>query len=149
MRKIVNMSMYEFCLLLSRSDRAIRVLTARQLDAFDLTMMEWLLLATVDTAPGKGIAMSGVAQALDVTLPQITALANALVKKKLVKQRVNSKDRRSRKLTISRAGKKTVQDVDNAVNEAMRQWLGDIPEDQLRTFIKTVQLIAVDKAAQL
>ena len=149
MRKIVNMSMYEFCLVLSRSDRAIRVLTARQLESYDLTMMEWLMLATVDTAPPKGIAMSGIANTLDVTLPQITALATTLVKKKLVKQRINSRDRRSRKLSITRTGKKVIEDVDNAVNEAMRLWLGDIPAEQLQAYIQTAQLIAIDKAVQL
>ena len=107
------------------------------------------MLATVDTAPPKGIAMSGIASTLDVTLPQITALATALVKKKLVKQRINSRDRRSRKLSITRTGKKVIEDVDNAVNDAMRLWLGDIPAEQLQAYIQTAQLIAIDKAAQL
>lgn len=138
--------MYEFCLVMSRSDRAIRVVTARQLERFELTMMEWLLLATVDQSPGKGIAMSGVAHTLDVTLPQITALANTLVKKKLVKQKVNSKDRRSRQLSITKVGKKIVGEVEIAVNTAMKEWLGDIPQDQLRNYIETAMLIANEKA---
>lgn len=141
--------MYEFCLLLSRADRAFRVVVARQLEKYDLTMMEWLLLATVDEAPTKGIAMSGVAGRLDVTLPQITALANELVQKKFVKQTVNAKDRRSRYLTITKSGNRTTQDVNVSVKTAMKDWLGDLPEEQLDCFVKTVKTVAEDKAPLL
>lgn len=135
--------MYQTCLMHARADRTLRLLVAKQLEQFDLTMMEWLLLATVTAAPREGLTMSAVAAALDVTLPQVTALANSLVKTKLVKQKISSQDRRSRFLIATIAGKRLMARVEDAINQSMRDWLKDIPREQLENYIETVELLAV------
>ncbi len=134
--------MYQACLMHARADRALRLLIANQLEQFDLTMMEWLLLATVCNGPREGMTMSAVAGTLDVTLPQITALTNSLVKTRLVKQKVSSQDRRSRQLTCTIAGKRLIARIEDAVNDSMKQWLGDIPHDQLENYMHTVEKLA-------
>jgi DNA-binding MarR family transcriptional regulator len=149
MRQIVNQSMYETCLLLSRADRAVRLVVARELERYGLTMMEWLMLATVCYGSPKGISMTNIAKTLDVTLPQVTALSASLIKLKLVKQKVSQKDRRSRQLTITRVGKQIIHDIDDALNDTMKIWLGDIPEPQLQSYVKTINQIATEKVEQL
>lgn len=134
--------MYQTCLMHARADRALRLVVAKQLEQFDLTMMEWLLLATVCAAPREGLTMSSVAAALDVTLPQITALANSLVRTKLLKQKVSIQDKRSRFLTSTITGKRLLARVEESINESMRKWLETIPRDQLINYMETVEKIA-------
>ncbi len=134
--------MYRVCLMHARADRVLRLLVANRLEEFDLTMMEWLLLATVCTAPREGMTMTAVAEALDVTLPQVTALANSLVKTKLVKQRVSSKDRRSRYLIATITGKRLIARVEESVNQSEEDWFKDIPHDKLLNYIDTVEQLA-------
>ncbi len=134
--------MYQACLMHARADRALRLLVAKKLEEFDLTMMEWLLLATVCNGAREGMTMSAVAGTLDVTLPQITALTNSLVKTRLVKQKVSSQDRRSRQLTCTIAGKRLITRIEEAINDSMSQWLGDIPREQLDSYVKTVEKLA-------
>lgn len=142
MENFDGISMYQACLMHARADRALRLVVGKHLEEFDLTMMEWLLLATVCAAPREGMTMSAVAHALDVTLPQVTALANSLVRTKLLKQKINTKDRRSRYLQVTLAGKRLIGRVEEAVNESMKQWLEGIPREQLEIYMKTIEKLA-------
>jgi DNA-binding MarR family transcriptional regulator len=135
-------SMYELCLLQSRADRALRVMVVRQLERHNLTMMEWLLLATVSQAGKTGLTMTEVAQMLDVTLPQVTALMGRLSKQKFIRQKVSSADRRSRLLISSKLGLRTNAAIEDTIREVMRVWLHDIDTPTLYTYIETMQQIA-------
>lgn len=135
-------SMYDICLLHSRADRALRTILTRQLDQFDLTMMEWLMLETVKQAPREGLTMSTVAATLDVTLPQVTALSTSLGKAKLVKQQVSRQDRRSRRLNLTASGKKLLADAENAARQALDTWTRDISDEQQAAYQKTLKVLA-------
>jgi DNA-binding MarR family transcriptional regulator len=117
----------------------------RQLDDFKLSMMEWLLLASVCNGPTSGMSMSEVAAVLDVTLPQVTALMNDLVAMKLVKQKVDAADRRSRKLMCTLQGKRLLGKVEHAINKAMRQWLQDVTHEEFQAYMNTVRLLATQQ----
>lgn len=134
--------MYKACLMHARADRALRLVVAKQLEEFDLTMMEWLLLATVCAVPREGMTMTEVASALDVTLPQVTALANSLVRTKLIRQKVSSQDRRSRRLTASISGKRLMSRVEETINRSMNKWLANISREQLENYMLTVEQLA-------
>lgn len=138
--------MYEACLLHSRADRALRVVVSRQLEQFNVTMMEWLLLGVVTTGPKEGLTMSLVASSLDVTLPQVTALTASLTRGKLIKQKVSRQDRRSRRLLSTPAGKRLLDDIEQAINGAMHEWLSEIPREQLKQYFETVKLLAKRKS---
>lgn len=141
-------TMYEACLLHSRADRALRVVVSRQLERFNVTMMEWLLLGVVEHGPKEGSTMSVVAGTLDVTLPQVTALTASLIKAKLLKQRVSRQDRRSRRLISTSTGRRLQADIEKNVKEAMKDWTGNIPPDQLNVYFHTAELLANRKAEQ-
>lgn len=137
-----SISMYEVCLLHSKADRALRVVVSKDLEQFDITMMEWLLMGVVSNGPKEGMTMSAVASTLDVTLPQVTALTASLTKAKLLKQKVSPRDRRSRKLVCTPAGRRLLEDVEVAIDRAMREWLSDIPREQLDMYFETVRILA-------
>lgn len=137
-----EITMYKACLLHSRADRALRLVIARQLERFNVTMMEWLLMGAVSTGTKDGMSMTAVAEALDVTLPQVTALTASLTKAKLLKQKVSRKDRRSRKLVCTATGKKLFDEVEKAADVGMKNWLADIPDEQLDIYFGTVKILA-------
>lgn len=145
---IQNITMYEALLLHSRADRALRMVVAKQLERSNVTMMEWLLMGTVQQGPKEGMTMSAVASALDVTLPQVTALTANLTKLKLIKQKVSRQDRRSRRLVGTSAGNKLLSTVEEEVEKAMREWVGDIPSEQWREYLKTVEVLANRKPGE-
>ena len=137
-----KMTMYEICLLHARTDRALRTVVAKQLDSFKVTMMEWLLLGVVCGGPDKGLSMSTIAATLDVTLPQVTALVTNLVKLRLVKQKTQTHDRRSRHVVPTNRGRILLGDMEQAIAQAMEEWLKDIPREHLETYLLTVKQLA-------
>lgn len=141
------MNMFNICLLHSKADRALRMAVARELEPYGITMMQWLLLSTVNRSTG-GMRMSELAAALDVTMPQITALMNDLVERKLAKQKINSTDRRSRRLMVTSLGKRQLEQLEPAVDEGMKKWLRDIPAADLKGYFATVRALAEQGARQ-
>jgi DNA-binding MarR family transcriptional regulator len=137
--------MYQTCLLHSRADRALRLIVSRRLEQFSVTMMEWLLMGVVQSGPKEGLTMSAVASALDVTLPQVTALTSRLTKLKLLKQKVSRQDRRSRRLAMTANGKKLLTEIESEVNKSLDEWVADIPEDRLQTYMEILELLANHK----
>ena len=137
-----DINMYQVCLLHARADRALRLLVSKHLEEFELTMMEWLLLATVCNGSKEGLTMSAVAETLDVTLPQVTALTASLVKSKYLKQKVSIRDRRSRHLSCTIAGKRLIARIDETVNAGMREWFKDISSEKLANYIEIVEILA-------
>lgn len=142
MSKLDSLTVFEIGLLHSKADRAFRLTIAGQLEPYDVTMMQWLLLATVSRGPDTGTKMSDLAAALSVTMPQITALMNDLTKMKLVKQKINQSDRRSRRLIVTPQGKKLVEKLEPDVEKGMKAWLKAVPEEDLDGYITTLAQIA-------
>lgn len=137
-----SMSMYEACLLHSKTDRLLRLVVGRELEPFTITMMQWLLLVTVSKGPNSGMRMTELSEQLDVTMPQITALMNDLVELKLAKQKINSSDRRSRRLSVTTTGKKRLEEIDGTIDKALKDWLKPVPDSELKGYFATLTLMA-------
>lgn len=143
-----KITMYEACLTHSRADRSLRMLVSRQLESFEVTMMEWLLMGVVCHGPKRGITMTDAASTLDVTLPQVTALTAGLTKAKLLKQKISTQDRRSRRLVCTSAGKQLLEETETAANDALSEWLSDIPKEQLDAYTATIKILAEKKPGE-
>ncbi len=138
MERFTLPSMHELCLKHSRADRALRTIVSTQLEAQTLTMMEWLALGVIAEADRGGFSMSQVADALDVTLPQVTALVTSLVKMRLVKQKILFSDRRGRQVQITSRGRRLLSKLESHISKAVKVWTKDVPRTQLQTYILTV-----------
>lgn len=99
-------------------------------------------MGVVQSGPKEGMTMSAVAASLDVTLPQVTALTARLTKLKMLKQKVSRQDRRSRRLVVTSSGKKLLSEIEGEVDKAMKEWAADIPEEQLNTYLDTLEILA-------
>ncbi len=140
-----NISMFEALMIHSRADRTLRLIVSRALEKYDVTMMEWLLLGAVCEAGKEGASMSTVAHRLDVTLPQVTALATGLTKSKLVKQKISTQDRRSRKLTCTPAAKNILEEMEKSVGATIRDLVNDMPLDKILGHLQVIDTIASRK----
>lgn len=145
MEEFETPSMYQLCLMHARADREMRVVVSRQLETQNLTMMEWLALGVISNAPHEGFSMSQVARALDVTLPQVTALVTVLIKMKLIKQKVLATDRRGRQVIITSRGERMLIKLEDKITMVMRGWTQDIPVKQLKAYMLTIAQLS-DKA---
>lgn len=142
MSEINDMTIYEICLLHSQSDRVLRLVIAKELEPYNITMMQWLLLATTASGSANGTRMTELSESLNVTMPQITALMNDLTKKNLVKQKINSADRRSRRLMVTKQGKDLVSKATKALETNIKNWFRAVPEDQLDNYLATIKQLS-------
>lgn len=138
--------MYEACLLHSRAERVLKGLVAENLERWNLTRMEWLLLAAA-SEPSKastGHTMTEIAETLDIRLSQATALVSKMLEARILTQKVATHDRRTRYVAATAKGKRLLQDIENDMRGVMRQWLGAIPRDQLTTYLLTVKQLGYE-----
>lgn len=131
-------SMYQLCLMHARADRAMRTVVSKELEAQGLTMMEWLALGVISNAPREGFSMSQVAKALDVTLPQVTALVAALLDMRLIRQKVLATDRRGRQVVSTSRGDRVLIKLEDHITMVMRGWTQDISPAQLQSYVLTI-----------
>ncbi len=117
-----QIDLFELSLLQTRASRNLRLPINRRLEEYNLTMMEWLVLSVAATGKSNGLSMTAVATALDVTMPQVTALCNKLVKMRLLRQKTQASDRRSRHIILTAKGRSTLDNV-NATLGSVRQEL--------------------------
>lgn len=114
---------YEMYLTLAGVDRVIRGVLQRELEPYDIGIMDWLLLSFVHDGPKEGCNMSSIARALGVTLPQVTALTNRLLKLRLIRQKTQVSDRRTRHVTLLPAGQDIANEVARKVAERLADWV--------------------------
>lgn len=134
--------MYQLCLMHARADRAMRGLVAKELEVHSITLMEWLALGVISNAPREGFSMSQVAHALDVTLPQVTALVGSLTDAKLIKQKILPTDRRGRQVHITPKGERLVIKLEDRIVMVMRSWTQEIPPEQLKAYMLTLATLS-------
>lgn len=120
-------------------DRSFRTIVGRALEPGSITMMQWLLLSIVCEGPPAGITMSTAARTLDVTLPQVTALTNELLKDKLIKQKTQSYDRRTRLISATTKGSKVIEQSLDTVDDVVREWFSGVPADKVRAYWEVVE----------
>jgi len=140
-----KVTMCESCLLHARADRALRALVAKELEKFNLTMMEWLLLGVVCGGPKEGLSMTAIAKELDVTLPQVTALMTNITKQRLVKQKIQKHDRRSRHVSPTSLGKDLCSQIEVSMKSAMNNWLSEVSPEQMRAYTVVIEMMAERK----
>ena len=137
-----SLSMGELCLTQSRADRAMHSVVTKQLEPFRLTMMEWLVLVVVSGGSKEGLSMTRIANALDVTLPQVTALVTTLLHQKLVTQKTLETDRRGRQVNVTLRGRRTLAKLESSIAWALNEWSGHVSEERMREYVETVELLS-------
>lgn len=137
---------YQTSLSHVRADRVYRTIISQQLEPFKLNLMEWLMLGVINDASKAGITLSKIAEALDVSQPQVTALMTSVSNQGLVRQKTLRQDRRSRSVVLSVRGLRLLDKIEETINAYMDQWLSQVPPDQYQAYLEIMGRMSQFKA---
>ncbi len=129
----------------TRADRNLRNLINKKLSDYNITLMGWLLLNVVDNKKDIGINMSEIASNLDVTMPQANAIINQLLNQRLIRQKTQRNDRRTKHILISAKGKNLILKIDADLNLTSTEWFSAVPENYFVFYWRVVELLAQSK----
>jgi MarR family transcriptional regulator, temperature-dependent positive regulator of motility len=117
---------------------AVAVFLAEVEDAgFDLTPVQYAALTTIKSNPGLDqVTLAGLI-AYDRTT--ITGVVDRLVQKGLAERRASSRDRRSRELEITDAGRKTLRAITPAVEAAQRLMLRGLTQKEAEELMRLLR----------
>ncbi len=135
--------MYEACVLHSRAERVLKGIISNHLDAWKLTRMEWLVLATLAIRDNRhqGLTMTEVGEILDVTLPQLNALTIKLISMGYMKQTKSGSDKRIKILQVTKTGNDVIIALEKNMRSAMKDWLKDVDRNQIMNYMHTLQIL--------
>ena len=137
-----GMTAYEACLIHAKTERNLRQLIAAELEEYQLTKNEWLLLATIAKSSAHGYGIGDFATLLDVGMPHVTMLVKGLTEKKLVRQKKDESDRRRRDLVVTKKAESLIVDTEARIKEALKTYLSDVPREKLDTYYEVLTLLA-------
>lgn len=111
--KIENVIFYT----IDKSIRSYRVFAQKRLreHGYSITIDQWLILKVLMENPG--IMQQEVAELVFKDNASITRIIDLLVKSNYLKRTVNPKDKRKSNLKVTRAGEKTMMEVEKIVLE--------------------------------
>lgn len=133
---------YQACVLQARAYRTLRIFMEGQLKAFNLTMMEWVMLGLVVADENSTYTMTDLADLIDVGQPLITNMVNRVSEAGLVARVVDRDDKRSKHIKALPKGVKLAAEVEDTLRRAMREWLSDIPRAELEGYVKMMMKLA-------
>lgn len=137
-----DLTTYQACILQARAYRVLREFVAKQLDGYGLTMMEWVLLGVVHESGSRGVSPSALSERLDVSLPMVTRMVNAVAEDNYVKRRADKHDKRQQIIIATPKGRRLAQGIEWRVRGAMKEWLKDVDPEELKGYVHIMSQIA-------
>lgn len=138
--------MSEFFLAHAKADRALKSVVSEVIQKSSLSMTEWLALAVIANGPREGTRMGVVAEMLNVTLPQVTALATDLIEKKLCKQHVYVDDRRGRLVLPTLKGRRLLGNLELDMHDLMQKRFSDMDPVQVKSYLDVTHYLSGEMA---
>lgn len=110
------------------ASRALVAVAARSLaDIDDITLPQYRALIVLWTRPG--IAVTDLAEALDVHPSTATRLCDRLARKQLIRRTQGTEDRRSTRLFLAAGGRRLVERVTERRRRELAAIVARLPED--------------------
>lgn len=126
---------------------AVAVFHAEMEDAgFDLTPVQYAALAAISAYPGMDQASLAGTIAYDRTT--ITGVVDRLTQKGLVARNPHPRDRRAHQLSITKAGEKTLQQIEPAVQAAQQAMMRGLTAAEGRELMRLMRK-AIDAGNEL
>jgi DNA-binding MarR family transcriptional regulator len=101
---------------------------------FDLTSVQFAALEAIRQSPG--IDQAGLAEAIAKDRATIGAVADRLEQKGLVSRKVNLRDKRARKLTLTDEGEALVASLSPIVEKLQKEILPGLNDAEYRMFVE-------------
>lgn len=130
---------YQIALLHTKAYRILRQEIATLLTPFSVTMLEWVLLCSLDLE--NGIRLSQVAQKIGVEAPLISQLIRTLQEKGLIKLSPDKEDKRAKRLVLTINGMKLVTDSNRQLEGELSLCLAGLTEGDLNSHLLALETI--------
>jgi len=115
-----------------------------------ITTQQWLIMLYLAGDPNipyferephfKPMMASELAEAFNVSRPNITNLLNGLLKKKLILQVADEIDRRKKRLKLSKKGIKLLEGLEPGRKDFNKHFLSDLNKKEKDSFLKFLML---------
>ncbi len=133
---------YHACILQARAYRTLRLFMSAELQEYDLTMMEWVLLGLTSSKDSEGHSTTELAEILDVGLPLITNMVDRVEKMGLVARKRDAHDKRSKRIFATSRGRVLADHIELKIREDMKEWLCNVEREDLEGYVKTMSILA-------
>jgi DNA-binding MarR family transcriptional regulator len=124
-----------------RAFRATKDVIARSLLDYDVTIMQWLLLGSLNSKSGKSTAKD-VAFELNVSMPFVTRMTKVMEQKGFIRIDPLSEDKRIKILSLTSKGNRLVVDSEPVVRQALKDWLSAVPNEDVKVYITVLLQVA-------
>lgn len=138
--------MRRFSTLMSQNSRQWRKSINEALKPRGLTEATWLPLLHLVRAGGP-MLQKQLAQSLTLDSSSVVRLIDGLETGGLV-ERTATEDRRARAIRLTPAGRQTVEQVEQVVDDARRRYLADITPEELAVALRVLEKVAGALAPQ-
>lgn len=129
----------------TKAYRVLREHVRSVLREYELTPTHWSMLGIILQAK-TGVRPVDIANSLHVKAPLVTAMAQSLEERGLVKSVQNQFDARAKLLAVTPRGKRFVKNVDTALSELLGQLLKGLTESELTAYRKVLTTIISNDA---
>lgn len=96
---------------------------------FDITIDQWLILKTLQE--NKQLSQNQIAELVFKDVASLTRILELLVKKKLVKRKISTTDRRKFELEITEKGNAMIKNIYPIIIENRKQALKDFSKENI------------------
>jgi DNA-binding MarR family transcriptional regulator len=121
---------------------------------YNITTQQWILMLHLANDPNipyfegakqkKQMVAAELAEALNVSRPNITNLINSLIEKGLVKQFENKRDRRQKYLGLTEEGWKIIDTIEPIRRKSNRKLLYDLTSEDKQNYLNFIKY-CIDK----
>jgi DNA-binding MarR family transcriptional regulator len=129
----------QFGFLVHDVSRLRRVVADRQLKAVGITWSQWSVLVFLSRR--GGVSQTAIATELDLTKVAIGGLLDRMEAAGLVERRADKDDARSRRVFLSRAGRKVLGQVDKQVEHFAPYLMRRVTDADLAATIRSLELV--------
>ncbi len=130
---------YQVALLHTKAYRILRQEIAALLVPHQVTMLEWVLLCSLDLE--QGIRLSQVADYIGVEAPLISQLIRSLQSKGLVKLSPDKDDKRAKRLVLTVNGLKLVTESNQQLEGELADCLSGLTETDVSAHLRALETI--------
>ena len=130
---------YQVALLHTKAYRVLRQEIAALLVPYQVTMLEWVLLCSLDLE--QGIRLSQVAEYIGVEAPLISQLIRTLQEKGLVKLSADKDDKRAKRLVLTVNGLKLVTESNLQLEDELTVCLAGLTDTDVSTHLRALETI--------
>ena len=137
---ITHLSTYRIGLVQAQAYRMLQQHFRAGLEPFHITIPEWSLLGVV--FDGGQLSLTEITHILKSKASHPTVLVETLVERGLLDRQVHPKDKRTKVVTVTAAGKKLIPQIEASVRASIRSAIQHVPRPELEVYYRVLAMFA-------